>query len=206
LLSAAVVGMEVVVAAFMVEVACAPAAGAGSAVGRLRRPLRAIEVRVPHRAQGASSHRGPATTFLDPAGILRAGISGLEIPLRLPLLPPTAGGIPLEAQPVAVDLRAHNRKPGLQATQVASMSLAGIAGPDLMGRFAASRVRVAKSGRMHPRREMLFPGLNRFPRFTIRSAVPPLQVPDSGRTRRSPRLRALPADRRSWAIEDFRVV
>ena len=96
-------------------------------------------------------------------------------------------------------------KPGPPETLEASTSLAGIAEPDLPGRFAAFRARVAKSGRMLPWREMLFPGLNRFPHFTIRSAARLQRVPGSGRTRRFPRLRALPADRRSWAIEDFRV-
>jgi hypothetical protein len=188
------------------EVVCAPAAGAGSAADRQRRPLPAIEDRVPHRAQGASSHRGPATTILDPAEISRAEISGLEIPLRLPLLPPTVGGIPLEAQLAAADLRADKCKPGPPVTQEASTSLAGIADRDLVQQFGTFRVRVAKFGRMLPPREMLFPGLYRFPLFTIRSAVPPPRVPVSVRTRRSPRLRALPADRHSWAIEDFQVV
>jgi hypothetical protein len=188
------------------EVACAPAAEAGSVAGRLRHPLPAIEVRVPHRAQGASSHRGQATTILDPAGISRAGISALEIPLRLPVRSPTAGGIPSEAQPVAADLRVLHRNPGRQATQVATTSLTGIAELDQLDRFAAFRARAAKFGRMLPPREMLFPDLNRFPRFTIRSAAQLLRVPGSGRTRPSTSLRALAADRRSWVIEDFLVV
>jgi hypothetical protein len=202
----AAVFMAGVEEASMAEEACAPAEEAGSAAGRLRRPLLPIEVQVPHRAQGASSPRGPATTSLDPAGISRAGISGLGIPPRLPVRSPTAGGIPLEAQPVAVALRAHNRKPGPPVTPEASTPLAGIADRDLVRQFAAFRVKAVKFGRMLPPREMLFPGLNRFPLFTIRSAAHPPRVPGSGRTRRSPRLRALPADRRSWAIEDFRVV
>ena len=207
--------MAVEAAASMVEggspagEACAPAAEADSAAGRLRRQLPAIEVqvlqRLLHRGPGASSHRGQATAILDPAGISRAGISGLEIPLRLPVRSPTVGGIPLEAQPVAVDLRALHRNLGRQVTQVASMYLTGIVEPELLGQSAAFRARVAKFGRMLPPREMLFPGLNRFPLFTIRSAVQPPQVPGSGRTQRSPRLPTLPADRHSWATEDFRV-
>ena len=54
----------------------------------------------------------PATAILDPAVISRAGISDLEIPLRLPLRSPTAGGIPLAAQPEAVDLRALQSQAG----------------------------------------------------------------------------------------------
>jgi hypothetical protein len=188
------------------EVACAPAAEAGSVAGRLRHPLPAIEVQVPRRAQGASLLRGQATTILDPVVISRAGISALEIPPRLPVRSPTAGGIPSEAHQVAADLRALHRNPGRQVTQVASTSLTGIAEPDQLDQFAAFRARAAKFGRMLPPREMLFPDLNRFPPFTIRSAARPLRIPGSGRTRPSPRLRALAADRRSWAIEDFRVV
>ncbi len=204
--------MEEAAAASMVEevspaeVACAPAEEAGSAADRQRRPLPAIEVQVLRRAQAASSHRGQAATILDRAVISREEISGLEIPLRLPVRSLTAGGIPLEAQPVAAEVRAPHRNPGPQVTQVASTSLPETAEPDLPGRFAAFRVRVAKFGRMLPPREMLFPGLNRFPRFTIRSAAPPLRLPGSGRTQRSPRLRALPAGRRSWATEDFLAV
>jgi hypothetical protein len=177
-------------------------AEAGFAAGRLR-PLQAIEARVPHRAQVARSPHGLATTILDPAVISQAAISGLEIPLRLHQLSPTAGGIPLEVPPVAVDLRAHHRNPAPQVPQEASTSLAGIAERELQGRFAAFQARVAKFGKMLPPREMLFPGLNRFPLFTIRSGVHTLRVPGSGRTQRSPRLRALPGGRRSWAIEDF---
>lgn len=191
------------------EGACAPAAAdsaAGSEAGRLRLPLPATEVQVQHRVQEASSHRAQATAILDPVAISRAGISGLEIPLRLPPLPPTAGGIPLEAQPEVVHLQALKCKPDPPVTPEASTSLAGIAEPDLLGQFAAFRARVAQSMRMLPWRGMLSPGLNRFPPFTIRSTARLPQVPDSGRTRRSPRPRDLAADRRSWAIEDFRAV
>lgn len=188
------------------EGACAPAVAAVSAAGRLRRPLPAIEVRVQHRAPGASPHRGPGTTSLDPVVISRAEISGLEIPHRLPERSPTAGGIPLVAQTVAVGLRARKCKPGPPGTQETSTSSTGIADQDRVRQLEAFRARVAKSGRMLPRRGMLFPGLNRFPPFIIRSMARPPQVPDSGRTRLFPRPRALAVDRRSWAIEDFRAV
>lgn len=188
------------------EAACAPAEAAGFAADRLRHPLRVIEALVPHRAPRASSHRGLATTSLDPVEISRAGISGLEIQPRLPLLPPTAVGIPLEGQAAAVDLRAHKCKPGPPVTPEASTSLTGIADRDLVRQFAAFRVRAAKFGRILPQRGMLFPVHNRFPLFTIPSTARGPQVPDSGRTRRFPRLHVLPADRHSWAIVDFRVV
>lgn len=191
------------------EVGCTLAAEAGSAGDRIRRPLPATAVRVLPplllRAQGVGTRRGPAMAILDPAVISRAEISGLEIPPRRPLLPPTANGIHLAAHLEAVDLRAHNRKPDLQVTREASTSLAGIAERDLLARYVAFRVRVGISGRTLPPREMLSPGLNRFPLFTIRSAAHLLRVPGFGRTRRSLPLRVSLADRRSWAIEDFRV-
>lgn len=132
------------------EGACAPAVAAGSEAGRLRRPLQVIEVQVLRRAQAASSHRGQAATILDRVVISREEISGLEIPIRLPVRSPTADGTPLEVQPVAADLRALHRNRGPQVTQEASTYLAGIAGPDLPGQFAAFRARVAKSMRMLP--------------------------------------------------------
>lgn len=192
--------------ASVAEVACAPAAEAVSVAGRQRRPWRAIEVQAPRRAQEASSHRGQAAISLDPAEISREEISGSEIPLQLPVRSRMAGGIPSEAQPVGADLQALHHNPGRQATQVASTSLTGIVEPDLLGQSVAFRVRAVKFGRMLRRREMWFPDLNRLPPFTIRSAVRPQRVPVSGRTRPSPRLRALAVGRRSLAIEDFRVV
>ncbi len=96
-------------------------------------------------------------------------------------------------------------KPGPLETREDSTSLAGIAERDLPARCEAFRARAAKSGRMLPRREMLFPGLNRFPPFTIRSAAltccefrVPVEL-DALRLfalRRRLRLR--------WEIEDFR--
>ena len=77
-------------------------------------------------------------------------------------------GIRLAAQVEAVDLRARNRKLAPRVTQEAFTSSAGIADRHLLARCVTFQGRVAKSGKMLPRREMLFPGLNRFPHFTVR--------------------------------------
>jgi hypothetical protein len=115
-----------------------------------------------------------------------------------------ANGVRLAAKLEAADLRRLNPARDPRQTRAAGgMYLARTGERDLLGRFAAFRVKVAKFGRMLPPREMLFPGLNRFPRFTILSAVHPLRVQGSGRTQRSPRRRALPAVRHSRVTEDF---
>jgi len=168
-------------------------AAAGSEEALMPRPLRVTEVLVvvAHmlRDQAVSTPRGPATAILDMAVISRAEISGMEIhPRHLPLRQ-TDNGIHLAARPEAVDLRARKGKQVLQATPAASMYLAGTAQPDLQEQCAAFRARAAKFGRTLLR-EIPFPDLNRFPPFTIPSTVHSLRVPDSARTRCSPRLRA----------------
>jgi len=158
--------------------ACTPAVEAGPTGGRIRRPLQATEVHLLQplmlRGRRVGTLRGLVTAILDPTVISRLGISGLEIPPRRHLVTHAAVGIPLAAHLEAGNLRARNRKPGPPATQEVSMSLAGIAERDLLARRVAFRGRVAKSGRMVPQPRMLSPGLNRFPPFTVRSAVPPL--------------------------------
>jgi hypothetical protein len=175
----------------------------------IHHPLPGMQVHAPQgllvRARGAGTRRGPATITLDRGGLSRAGISGMEIQTRRHPPSRTASGIPSAAQAEAADLRADNRRPGHQATREVSTSLPGIARRDPQGRYAAFQGRAVKFGRMLPHREMLFPGLSRLPRFTIRSAVRPLRLQGSDRIRRSLHLRALPADRRWLAIGDFRV-
>ncbi len=191
----------------VVGAACAPAAAEVSAGGRILHPLPGIGVRallrLPLHAQEASTERGWATAFPGPAVILRAEVSVMEILFQHPLLSLTANGIPSAAHPEAEDQRVSQRKPGHQVTPGDSMCLAGIAALRLPVQYAASLARAAKSGRTLPPREMLCPGLSLFPRFTIRSADRPLRVQRSGRILHSLRHRALRADRRSRAIENF---
>jgi hypothetical protein len=192
------------------EVACALAAEAGPAEGRIRHLLPAMQVRAPQSpilpARMVGTHSDPVTITLVPVAISRAVASVLEIPPRGPLPSPTVGGIPLAVQMEAEGLRAGKRQPRLRTTAAASTSLAAIAPREHPARCEAFRGKAAKSGRMAPPREMLFPGLNRFPPFTIRSLAHPPGVPGSGRIRGSLPLRALAADRRSCEAEDFRVV
>lgn len=158
--------------------ACTPAAVADPAEGRIRHPLPAIEVhllqRLLLRGQGAGTQRGPVTAILDPGAIPRLGINVLEIPLRRPLVSPTVVGIRLPAHLEAAVPRARNRKLGPQAMREVFTFSVAIVGRDLLVRRVAFRGRVAKSGRMHPPRKMLSPGLNRFPPYTTRSAAHPL--------------------------------
>jgi hypothetical protein len=192
------------------EVACALAAEAGPAEGRIRHLLPAMQVRAPRSpilpAHRVGTRRGPATITLDPGAVSVAETSVLEIPPRGPLPSATVGGIPLAVQMEAEDLRAGNRQPRLRTTAAASTSLAAIAHREHPARCVALRGKVARCGRILPPREMLFPGLNRFPPFTIRSPVHSPGVPGSGRIRGSLPLRALSEDRRSCEVEDFRVV
>ena len=194
---------------FTAGVACARAGEADLEEGLFRRLLRATQDHAVRLlllcARGAASLRGPATIFPGLAVISRAEISALEIPPRRPLPSPTASGIPLAAKLESADPLAGSRQPGPQATVAASTSRAGIARWDPPAQCAAFRDKAAKSGRTLPPREMLFPGRNRFLRFTIRSAVPSLRVPGSGRIPRFPRLRDLPEGQTSWAIGVFRV-
>jgi hypothetical protein len=160
------------VASTAVAEECALAAEAGSAGGHMRR-LRLEQARpVPQPVllcgPGATRFSGPKTGVFDPAVISQAGISGLEIPFPRPPRSPMGGGIPLGALLVAVDLRAHHRRLDFRVTREASTSSAGIADRHLLARCVAFQGRVAKSGKMLPPHEMLFPSLNRFPHFTVR--------------------------------------
>ena len=60
---------------------------------------------------------GPATAILGLAVILRAEISGLEIPIRRRLVSPTANGIHLAAQREAADLLALKPRHRPQVTE-----------------------------------------------------------------------------------------
>ena len=208
---AVVASAAAVVSAAVVAVVSARVEEGGSVVARLRHLLLVIEVHVlhPHTLRGTEvvgTDREPAMALLDQEVISRAGIRGLAIPPRR-LAPLTGSGILSATQREAVGLRAHNRElePAPRLTREVFTSLAGIAERVLPARYAVFRGRVTMSMRMLPPREMSFPGLNRYPPFTIRSTDRPLRTPGFDRTPRSLPLRVLAAERGSRAIEDFRV-
>jgi hypothetical protein len=169
-------GVEVASMAVAVECALAAevwfVAERGSVEGRMRR-LRLEQARpVPNSVllcdPEAARFPDPKTGVFDPAVIPRAGINGLEIPSPRPLQSPMDGGIRLAALREAAALRACNRKLGPRVTRQDSASSTVIAELGLLARSVAFQGRVAKSGKMLPPREMLFPGLNHFPHFTVR--------------------------------------
>lgn len=179
-------------------------AGPGGDLTRLRPPATEVLVVPPPTlpGTGVGTRRGRATIILGLAAILRAGISGMEIPPRRPPLSPADNGILLAAHREPADLPEHNPQPVLLRIREASTSLAGTAERELPAGCEAFQARVARSMRIHPRREMLFQGLNLFPRFTIRSTAHSLQIQGSGQNQRSLLLRAWQADQGSWETRD----
>ena len=183
-------------------------AGPEGDLTRLRLPATEVHALRPHMLHdpAAGTPRGPAIVILlGPAAILRAGISGMEIPPRRPLLSPADNGILLAAHREPADRLEHNPDPGLLRMREVSTSLAETAEQDLQVRYAAFRARAVKSMRMLLWPEILFPGRNRFLRCTIRSTAHSLQVPRFGQTRTSRPLRVSQAGLRSRATEGFQV-
>jgi hypothetical protein len=183
-------------------------AGPGGDLTRLRLPATEVHALRPRmlRDPAVGTPLGPAIVILlGPAETLRAGISGMEIPPRRPLLSPADNGILLAARLGVVDHRARNREAGLQRMPAASTYLTETAEQDLQVRSAAFRAKAVKSMRMLLWPEMLFPDRNRSRRCTIRSTAHSLQVPRFGQTRTSRPLRVSQAVLRSRATEGFQV-
>jgi hypothetical protein len=194
---------EVVVAVVFMAVvaACTPVEEAGPAEGRIQglRPVIEVHllVRLPLPVRVTAIIPGLAV-------ISRVGLNVMEIPRRVHLRLLMGSGIPLPGQPETVDRQARHPAQEPLVALAASTYLARIAETGRAAPFAAFRGRAAKSGKILPALEMLCPNLNRFPRFTIRSAAQPVSTPDSGQTRRFPHLHVSLAQRRSRATEHFR--
>jgi hypothetical protein len=163
----AVVFMAAVEGAFTAVAACTPVEEAEPAEDRIQGLRLATGVQL--RARLPLRVRRTAI-IPDLAVISRAGINVMEI-RQVHLRLRTGGGILLQGQPEAVDLQARHLSPDPLVTLVASTYLARIAEPDRAAQFGAFRGRAAKCGKILPLREMSFPNLNHFPRFTIRSAA-----------------------------------